>query len=144
MGGYGQWSCYFSVVLRFLYINSLIHSGYFYSASSSPPLLGGASDTARIMCRSFTPKRHRQLRVKDLVKVPTWLLERDSNPRPFRRNATNLPMSHHAHINFYLGIEILWCHYHHRSGNSSLQVEHCFIRLDKALITTNGRIVLDE
>ena len=33
-----------------------IHSGYFYSASSSPLLLRGAPDTV-----SFTPKRHRQL-----------------------------------------------------------------------------------
>ena len=45
---------------------------------------------------SLTPKHHRKLRVKDLPKVPTWRLERDSNPRPFRQNATNLPMSHHA------------------------------------------------
>src|SRR6218665_515773 len=30
----------------------------------------GDVDTARIGCRSFTPKRHRQLRVKDLPKVP--------------------------------------------------------------------------
>ena len=28
--------------------------------------------TARILCRSFTPKRQRQLWVKDLSKVPTW------------------------------------------------------------------------
>src|SRR6218665_1270195 len=47
---------------------SFIHSGYFYSASSSPLPLRGAPDTARILCRSFTPK------------VPTWRLERDSNP----------------------------------------------------------------
>src|SRR6218665_4210709 len=32
------------------------HSAYFYSASSSPLLLRGSSDTARILCRSFTPK----------------------------------------------------------------------------------------
>src|SRR6218665_2282167 len=44
--------------------------------------------------RSFTPKRHKKLRVKDLPKVPAWRLERDSNPRPFGRKATNLPMSH--------------------------------------------------
>jgi len=54
------------------YYNSLIHSGYFYSASPSPLLLRSAPDTTRILCRSFTPKRHRQLRVKDLPKVPTW------------------------------------------------------------------------
>jgi len=58
-------------------IRSFIHSGYFYSASSSPLLLSGAPDTARILCRSFTPKRHRQLRVKDLPKVHTRRLERD-------------------------------------------------------------------
>src|SRR6218665_2892126 len=51
--------------------------------------------TARILCRSFTPKRHRQLRVKDLLKVPTWRLERDSNPRPSGRKASTLPMCHH-------------------------------------------------
>src|SRR6218665_3835618 len=33
-----------------------IHSCYFYNASSSPLLLGGAPDTAWILCRSFTPK----------------------------------------------------------------------------------------
>jgi len=40
---------------------SFIHSGYFYSASSSPLLLRGAPDIARVPCRNFTPKRHRQL-----------------------------------------------------------------------------------
>ena len=74
----------------------IVYSGYFYSVSSSPLLLRGAPDTGWILCRSFTPKRHRQLRVKDLPKVPTWRLERDSKPRPFGRKATNLPMSHHA------------------------------------------------
>ena len=39
----------------------VIHSGYFYSASSSPLLLRGAPCAARILCRNFTPKRHRQL-----------------------------------------------------------------------------------
>ena len=47
----------------------LIHSGYLYSASSSPLLFRGAPDTARTLCRSFTPKHHRQLRVKDLPYV---------------------------------------------------------------------------
>src|SRR6218665_1571480 len=56
---------------------SFIHSAYFYSASSSPLQLGGAPDTARIV-----PKRHRQLQVKDLPKVPTWRIELDLNPRP--------------------------------------------------------------
>ena len=35
-----------------------IHSGYFYSTSSSPLLLRGAPDTTRILCRSFMSKRH--------------------------------------------------------------------------------------
>src|SRR6218665_3675098 len=73
-----------------------IHSGYFYSASSRPLLLRGAPDTAQVLCQSFTPKRHRQLRVKDLPKVPMWRQERDSNPRPSGRQASTLPMSQHA------------------------------------------------
>src|SRR6218665_1893138 len=47
---------------------------------SSSLLLRGAPDTARILCRSFTTKRHRQLRAKDLPTVPTWYLKRESNP----------------------------------------------------------------
>src|SRR6218665_3623022 len=77
-------------------IHSFIHSGYLYSASSSPLLLRSASDTAHVLSRSFTPKRHRKLRVKELPKVPTWRLERDSNPRPFGRKASNIPMRHHV------------------------------------------------
>src|SRR6218665_325594 len=30
--------------------------------------------SARILCWSFTPKRHRQLQVNDLPTVPTWWL----------------------------------------------------------------------
>src|SRR6218665_665315 len=75
--------------------NSFTHSDHFYSAYSSPLLLRGTPDTARILCQSFTPKRHRQLRVKDLPMVPTTWPERDLTPRPFGRKATNLPMSHH-------------------------------------------------
>ena len=60
----------------------LIHSGYFYSTFSSPLLLRGAPNTARILCRSFTPKSHMQLEAKDLPKLPTWRLEWDLNPQP--------------------------------------------------------------
>ena len=67
-----------SVWLSVIFI--FIHSGYFYSASSSPLLLRGALDTARILCRNFTPKRHRQLWAKDLPKVSVWRLEQESNP----------------------------------------------------------------
>src|SRR6218665_1356774 len=35
-------------------------------------------------------------RVKDLHKVITWRLERDSNPRPSGRKASTLPMRHHV------------------------------------------------
>src|SRR6218665_723569 len=58
-------------------IRSFIHSDYFYSTSSSPLLLRGAPDTARILCRSLTLKRHRQLRVKDLPKDFPWWPECD-------------------------------------------------------------------
>ena len=84
-------------------IHSFIHSGYFYSASSSTLILRGAPGTARILCRSFTPKHHRQLRVKDLPKVPTWRLEWNSNTRPFGQKETNLPMSHQTpHIPYFI------------------------------------------
>src|SRR6218665_253830 len=75
--------------------HSFIHSGYFYSALSSPLLLRSAPDTARILCRGFTLKRHRQQRVKDLLKVPTWWLDRDLNPRLSGREASTLPKRHH-------------------------------------------------
>ena len=58
------------------------HSGYFYSTSSSPLLFRVAPDTARILW------------VKDLPKVPTWRLEQESNPWPFRQKASALPMRH--------------------------------------------------
>src|SRR6218665_3940368 len=79
----------------FLPINSFIHSGHFYSASSSPLLLRSDPDTARILCRSFTPMRHRHLQVKDLPKVTTWRLERDSNPRPSSLKVSTLPCYAH-------------------------------------------------
>ena len=64
---------------------SFIHSGYFYSASSSPQLLRCVPDTARILCRIFMPKRLRQLLAKDVPKIPKWRLERESNARPLGR-----------------------------------------------------------
>src|SRR6218665_248773 len=50
-------------------VSFYFYSCYFYSASTSPLLLRGAPKTARILCRSFTPKRHGQLRVKNLPDV---------------------------------------------------------------------------
>src|SRR6218665_678571 len=67
-----------------------IHSGYyFYSTSSCPLLFRGAPNTAWILCRSFMPKRYRQLRVKDLLKIPTWQPEWDSTPLSKGDRSTN-------------------------------------------------------
>src|SRR6218665_2572195 len=68
--------------------------------SSCPLQLRGAPDTALILCRSFTPKRNRQLRVKDKSKVPKWRLVRDSNLRPFQRKVPNLPMRYRVPLLF--------------------------------------------
>ena len=59
------------------YTQIIIHS--FIQAISIAPLQvhyysEALPTTALILCRSLTPKRHRQLRVKDLSKVPTWRL----------------------------------------------------------------------
>src|SRR6218665_2016031 len=62
--------------------HSFIHSGHFYSAPSSPLLLRGAPDYSTDTVSEFHAEAHRQLQVKDLPKVPTWRLERESNPRP--------------------------------------------------------------
>ena len=43
-----------------------------------------------------TPKRYRQLWVKDLPHVPTWRKELDWSLQPSGRKAPNLPLSHHA------------------------------------------------
>jgi len=47
-----------NIMQRTIFNYSFIHLGYFYSASSSPLLLGGTPDTARILRPSFTLKRH--------------------------------------------------------------------------------------
>src|SRR6218665_2794023 len=41
-----------------MYIHSFTLSDHFYMASSSPLQSRSAPDTSRILCRSFTPKRH--------------------------------------------------------------------------------------
>src|SRR6218665_221999 len=78
--------------------HSFIHSGYFCSTSSSLLLLRGAPHcgSASVSELINTPKRYRQLRVRDLPKVPTWRLESDSNLRPSGRKASNLLLSHHT------------------------------------------------
>ena len=86
-------------------VNSFIHSFHsFIQAISIAPLqVHYYSEVLRTQHRCWvrvnTPKRKRQLRVKDLPKVPTWRLERDSNSWPFGRKAPNLPMRHDAKWN---------------------------------------------
>src|SRR6218665_581934 len=62
--------------------HSFIHSDHFYSASSSPLLFRGAPNYSTDTASEFHAEAHSQLQVKDLPKVPTWRLERESNPRP--------------------------------------------------------------
>src|SRR6218665_219604 len=80
---------FFPATYRALVVNLLpsilttfIHSGHFYSAPSSPLLLRGVPDYSTDTVSEFHTEAHRQLLVKDLPKVPTWRLERESNPRP--------------------------------------------------------------
>src|SRR6218665_392538 len=78
---------------------SFIHSGHFYSTSSSPLLLRGAPDYSINTVSELT-----QLRVKDSPKAPTWWLEQDSDLQPSRHKTSNLPLSHHVpqtHIYIY-------------------------------------------
>ena len=75
--------------------DSFIHSGHFYSAPSSPLLLGGTPDYTTDTVSEFHAETHRQLQVKDLPKVPTWQLERESNPRPSRWKSSSQPRHHH-------------------------------------------------
>ena len=70
------------VLITFQCIIAFIHSGHYNSAPSSPLLLRGAPDYSTDTVSEFHAEAHRQLQVKDLPKVPTWRLERESNPRP--------------------------------------------------------------
>ena len=67
-----------------------IHSGFFYSAKSTTT--HSCSQLQRWYCdRVNTPKRYRQLRVKDSPKVPTWWLEWDLEPATFCSAQGNKP-----------------------------------------------------
>jgi len=72
---YGKLICDFNRIARINKINKFkFHS--FIQAISIAPLqiqfyLEVLQTTARILCRSLTPKRHRQLRVKNLLRVLT-------------------------------------------------------------------------
>ena len=85
----------------------LVHSSFIQAISDAPLQVHYYSEALPIqhgycvgVC--LTSKRHRQLRVKDLPKVPAWRPEQDSNLRPFRRKAMNLPMSHRAPRQMYI------------------------------------------
>src|SRR6218665_97934 len=57
--------------LRLTHRVRFIHSDHFYNAPSSPLLLRSAPDyTARILYRSFTPKRTGNCRYKGLAQGP--------------------------------------------------------------------------
>src|SRR6218665_3039686 len=61
------------------FCHSFIHSGHFYSALSSPLLLRGAPDySTDTTVSKFHAEAHRQLKLKDLPKVPTWRLKSGS------------------------------------------------------------------
>src|SRR6218665_3320890 len=51
------------------YTDRFIHSGHFYSASSSPLLLRGAPDYGTDTVSEFYAEAHRQLLAKDLPNV---------------------------------------------------------------------------
>src|SRR6218665_3177219 len=73
------------LMFRSEYDVTFIHSfipAIFYSAPSSPLLLRGAPDYSTDTVSEFHAEAHRQLQVKDLPKVLTWRLERESSPRP--------------------------------------------------------------
>ena|SRR6218665_3842542 len=61
---------------------AFIHSGHFYSASSSPLLLRGAPDYSTNTVSEIRAESHMQLQVKHLPMVSTWRLDPESNPRP--------------------------------------------------------------
>src|SRR6218665_690964 len=69
---------------------------HFCSGSHSMISLSEALPTTAIETVSEFTRRSVQLYMKDLPKVPTWWLERDSNPRPSGRKASTLPMRYQA------------------------------------------------
>src|SRR6218665_520489 len=83
-----------TVLCRILF--SFIHSGHFYSAPSCPLPLRGAPDYSTDTVSEFHAEAHRQLQVKDLQKVPTWRLERESNPRPSGSKSSYQARRHHV------------------------------------------------
>src|SRR6218665_3357289 len=88
-----------------------------------------------MLCRSFTLKRHRQMRVKDLPKVPTWRLERDSNPRHSGRQLSTLPMSQYVPQYHMFGMNFMM------STNSPVGLRVATPRLWDGVVVGGGRRV---
>jgi len=77
--------------------NVFIHSfGHYYSSPSSPLPLRGAPDYSTDTVSEFHAEAHRQLHVKDLPKVLTWRLKRESNLRPSGWKSSPKPRLHHV------------------------------------------------
>ena len=105
-------------------IHSFIHSGYFNSAPSSPLLLRGAPDYNTDTVSEFHAKAHRQLQVKDLPKVRTWRLERESNPRPSGWKSSTQPMRHHVqHWLLWNRYDSLWQRDRRRKSGIAIKLE---------------------
>jgi len=78
-------------------LHRFIHSRHFYSTPiASPLLLRGALDYSMDTVSEFHAEAHKQLQVKDLPKVPTFRLERESNPRPSGWKSLSQPRCHHV------------------------------------------------
>src|SRR5688572_3582394 len=72
-----------------------------YSAPSRF-LLRGAPDYSADTESEFHAEVHEQLRVKDLLRVPTRRPEVDSNPQPSGCKAANIPLHHRTpHLNVH-------------------------------------------
>ena len=79
---------------------------FVHSAISIAPLQvlyyseGRTPDYSTDTVSEFHAEAHRQLQVKDLPKVPTRRLERESNPRPSGWNSLSQPRHHHVPYKF--------------------------------------------
>ena len=76
-------------------MHSFIHFRYLYSAPSRF-LLRGAPDYSADTESEFHAEAHDQLRVKDLLRIPTRRLEVDSNPQPSGCKAPKIPLHRRA------------------------------------------------
>ena len=85
-----------------IYICICIYS-FLTSASRSTSLSEALPTTAMTLFRSLHAEALQATAMKDLLKVPTWRLERDSNPRPTDQKASTLRVRHHA-PQIYVGL----------------------------------------